>query len=62
VASMILLMVCTIGRHMLNLVRGLGDVALFVEHAFQAILTTRRHLGRVVRASFEQGSGVCLLF
>lgn len=52
---MILLMVCTIGRYMLNLVRGLGDFALFIGHAFQAILTTRRLLGRVVRAGFEQG-------
>jgi phospholipid/cholesterol/gamma-HCH transport system permease protein len=48
-------MVCTIGRYMLNLLRGLGDFALFIAHSFMAVLSSRRLLGRVIRAGFEQG-------
>ena len=48
-------MVSALGHHTLNLVRGLGDFALFVFLSFRAVLGSKRLFRRVVRAGYEQG-------
>ncbi len=49
-------MIRAVGRNTLNLVRALGDFALFIGQAFRAIAGSRKLGRRVVRSVFEQGA------
>lgn len=48
-------MVRFFGKTTINVLRGLGDFALFTGHVFVSSLATRRLWRRIVRAVFEQG-------
>lgn len=48
-------MVRSVGRHTLEIVQALGDLALFTGKSFRSVLGSRKLGRRVVRAMFEQG-------
>jgi phospholipid/cholesterol/gamma-HCH transport system permease protein len=49
-------MVRSVGRHTLEIVHSMGDLALFTGRSFRSALGSRKLGRRVVRAMFEQGA------